>query len=199
MKKEIAKYMKRLCDSGLTTSLGGNISCLTKAGIFVTPSGIDKYELLPDDIIKLSLDGQLIDGKNKPSIESMMHVKIYEMRQDIGAVVHAHPLYTTLFSASNEKINIAYTAEALKNLKCIEYSKFQLMGSQELADVVSAAARNANIIIMENHGAVTLGKTLLEAYYRMELLENAAKMSFYSRFLAVNELENQEKERICKL
>ena len=199
MKKEIAKYMKRLCDSGLTTSLGGNISCLTKEGIFVTPSGIDKYELLPEDIIKLSLDGQLIDGKNGPSIESMMHVKIYETRHDIGAVVHAHPLYTTLFSASNEKINISYTAVALKNLKCIEYSKFQLMGSQELADVVSTAARNANIIIMENHGAVTLGKTLLEAFYRMELLENAARMSFYSRFIAVDELETQEKERICKL
>lgn len=199
MKKEIAKYMKRLCDSGLTTSLGGNISCLTKEGIFVTPSGIDKYELLPDDIIKLSFDGQVIDGKNEPSIESMMHVKIYEMRDDIGAIVHAHPLFTTLLSASNEKINIAYTAEALKNLKYIEYSKFQLMGSQELANVVSTAARNANIVIMENHGAVTLGKTLLEAFYRMELLENAAKMSFYSRFLDVNELANQEKERICKL
>lgn len=73
------------------------------------------------------------------------------------------------------------------------------MGSQELANVVSSAARNANIVVMKNHGAVTLGKTLLEAFYRMELLENAAKMSFYSRFLDVNELANQEKERIYKL
>lgn len=199
MRKEISKYMKRLCDCGLTTSLGGNISCLEGDGIWMTPSSIDKYDLSPDDMVMLSLDGKVVSGTNKPSIESMMHVQIYEKRKDINAIIHAHPLYATMFSASNEKINIAYTAEALKNLKCIVLTNYESMGTENLAGAVSDAAVNSNVILMENHGIVTLGKNLLEAFYRMEILENAAKMTFYSKFLPLKEINILEQERLVKL
>lgn len=199
MKEEICKYMKRLCDSGLTTSLGGNISCRLDDSILITPSSIDKYNLSPGDIVKLSCKGEKMEGAAKASIESMMHVNVYNKRGDVKAMIHAHPLFSTMFSASKDKIDITYTAEAAKNIKVIALAKYETMGTNELAEAVSEASLKSDVILMENHGVVTLGTNLLEAFYKMEILENAAKMTFYSRFIDMHKIQVDEQLKLMKM
>lgn len=189
MRKRIIDFMKRLCISDLTTSLGGNISLkISDDRILITPSSIDKADLKEDEIVELDMNGNVVKGKNKPSMEFMMHLTVYQKRPDIKAIIHAHPHYSTLFSASNIPINLNYTAEACKNIKCIGIAKYKMMGTKELADEVANKAKESNVVLMQNHGVLTVGNDLLEAFYRMEVLEQAAKMTYHSLTLNLNEL-----------
>lgn len=181
--------MKRLCVSRLTTSLGGNISLkISDNRILITPSSIDKAELKEDDIVELDMDGNIIDGKNKPSMEFIMHLAVYQIRPDIEAIIHAHPHYSTLFSSANIPINLNFTAEACKNIKSIGMAEYKMMGTRELANEVADKTKENNIVLMQNHGVLTVGSDLLEAFYRMEVLEQAAKMTYHSLTLSLNEL-----------
>lgn len=189
MKKKIIDFMKRLCVSGLTTSLGGNISLkMSDNRVLITPSSIDKAELKENDIVVLDMDGNVVEGDNKPSMEFMMHLAVYQNRSDINAIIHAHPHYSTLFSSSNAPINLNFTAEACKNIKSIGIAEYKMMGTRDLADEVANKAKENNVVLMQNHGVLTVGKDLLESFYRMEVLEQAAKMTYHSLTLSLNEL-----------
>lgn len=200
MKKSIVYFMKRLCDSNLTTSLGGNISFkLSDSEILITPSSIDKAELKEEEIVVLDMDGNIKEGIYKPSMEYMMHLAVYQIKPDISAIIHAHPHYSTLFSAAKMPINLNFTAEACKNVKDIGLAEYRMMGSKELADEVAEKAKCNNIVLMQNHGVLTMGKDLLEAFYRMEVLEQAAKMTYHSLTLGLNELPKRDVEYLKSL
>ena len=193
MENNIVSFMKRLCVSNLTTSLGGNISCRISDGeILITPSSIDKAELTPNDLITLDLNGNVLSGTHKPSMEYMMHLSVYNARKDIKAVIHAHPHYSTIFSASGREIDLNFTAEACKNLKHIGIAQYKMMGTIELAEEVADKIKDDNVVLMKNHGVLTVGKDLLEAFYRMEVLEQAAQMTYHSLILKMNELPVNE-------
>lgn len=189
MKKKIVDFMKRLCASDLTTSLGGNMSFrISEDRVLITPSSIDKAELKEDEIVVLDMNGNIVEGKNKPSMEYMMHLAVYQKRLDINAIIHAHPHYSTLFSSATIPINLNFTAEACKNIQSIGMAEYMMMGTRELADEVADKAKENNVVLMKNHGALTVGEDLLEAFYRMEVLEQAAKMTYHSLALSLNEL-----------
>lgn len=189
MESNIVNFMRRLCNSNLTTSLGGNISCRTNDGkIVITPSGIDKAFLTRNELVVLDMQGNVISGKNKPSMEYMMHVAVYNMREDINAVIHAHPHFSTIFSTSDVDINLNFTAEACKNIKSIGIAQYKMMGTMELAQEVANKIEENNVVLMKNHGVLTVGRDLLEAFYRMEVLEQAACMTYHSLILKMNEL-----------
>lgn len=189
MKRKIIDFMKRLCVSNLTTSLGGNISFkISDNRILITPSSIDKAELKEDEIVELDMDGNIVEGGNKPSMEFMMHLAVYQKRPDIKAIIHAHPHYSTLFSSADISINLNFTAEACKNIKSIGMADYKMMGTKELAEEVANKAKENNVVLMQNHGVLTVGNDLLEAFYRMEVLEQAAKMTYHSLTLRLNEL-----------
>lgn len=189
MRKKIIDFMKRLCNSNLTTSLGGNISLkISDNKVLITPSSIDKAELKEDEIVVLDMDGNVMEGRNKPSMEFMMHLAVYQKRPEIKAIIHAHPHYSTLFSSADIPINLNFTAEACKNIKSIGMAKYKMMGTKELADEVADKAKGNNVVLMQNHGVLTVGNDLLEAFYRMEVLEQAAKMTYHSLTLSLNEL-----------
>lgn len=183
MRKDIAYYMRRLYRQKLTTTSGGNISAKNKKSIFITPSGIDKGEMLSEQVGELDLNGNIIKSSHKLSMETPMHLAIYKIRPDIKAIVHAHPPYATAFASSNKKLDSNLTSEGRLVLGDIAFAKYALMGTQELADIVALSAKNSNIIMMENHGIIALGKTLLEAFDRLEVMEFTAKMNFITETL----------------
>lgn len=193
MENDIVDFMKRLWESRLTTSLGGNISCrLDDDKIIITPSSIDKAKLTCDDLVTIDKDGNVISGKYKPSMEYMMHVAVYNERNDVNAIIHAHPQYSTIFSTSETAINLNYTSEACKNIKQIGIAEYKMMGTVELANEVANKSKKNNVVLMKNHGVLTVGKDLLQAFYRMEVLEQAAKMTYHSLSLKMNELSTKE-------
>lgn len=180
LKADIAEQMRRLCNRKLTTVLGGNISCRTDEGMLITPSGIDKHILTEADIIEIDLKGNILHGKHNPSIEYKMHSNIYESRSDVNAIFHTHSFFLTLFSIIDKEINVKITAESAKNLGIVGIADYATMGSEELAEAVAQKARSHNIILMKNHGVVVVGDDLLNAFYRLEVAEQVAKLTYYS-------------------
>ena len=178
LSEQIAYFMCRLYKCGLTTTSGGNISARCGDKVLITPSATDKGRMTADQIGTLDMDCNIVGKNFKPTIESRMHMGIYKRRPDVQAVVHAHPVYASAFAASKRRISIKYLAEAFVVLGKIAYAPYACMGSNELAQIVGDAAEKSDCIVMRNHGIIALGKNLLQAFDRLEVLENAAKTTF---------------------
>lgn len=193
--KEIADTMRRVYERGLTTSLGGNISMRLGSVMLITPSSLDKASLGEDDIAKVDIEsGRNLTPCLKLSIESEMHRLIYLKRPTCKAVIHAHPVFSSLFSASEEEIRTDIIAESYYQLGRVVKTPYAIMGSRELAEKVSDDASSCCAVLLERHGVLTVSdKSLLEALERLECLENAARMSLLSRDMKLNCLSENEK------
>jgi L-fuculose-phosphate aldolase len=178
IKREIAYFMRRLYRQGLTTTSGGNISAISRDGlILMTPSATDKGRMRASEIVVMERSGKIVDGALPTTIESGMHMAIYRERTDVAAIVHAHPVTASAFSASSLPIRTDLIAESYAVVGKIGYADYRMMGGKPLAELVASAARNSDCVIMKNHGVIATGKNLLQAFDRLEVLEVAAKMT----------------------
>jgi L-fuculose-phosphate aldolase len=200
-KKEVAYFMRRLYNKNLTTTSGGNISIKREDGlILITPSGTDKGRMRSDRVGILSIAGENQTPHLKPSMESGMHIAIYNRRPDIKAIIHAHPPIASAYTAMRKSINCTLTSEARAILGTPMVAPYALMGTSLLADRVAETVKHANVILMENHGVICLGQSLLAAFDRMEVLEAAAKMTLITELLkGKKELNPQQLKEIDDL
>ncbi len=199
-RQEVADLMKRLYTCRLTTTSGGNISLrLTEQLFCITPSQLDKANLTGDLIAVVTMQGENLTPHLPLSIEGEMHRQALLLRADINAVVHAHPTYASTFTALNKPINTRLLAEAWYLLEEPAFAPYRRMGTTGLASEVAECLKSSNVILMENHGVLTVGKTLVEAFDLIEVLENSAQMTFISETLASNgrgwEVKGLTKER----
>jgi len=170
--------MRRLYRQGLTTTSGGNISLkLSDRIILITPSATDKGRMQWKEIGIMSSSGKNLTPELKPSIEHEMHLLIYQKKKDITAIVHAHPVFASAFTAMKCKINTNLTAEAKAICGDPCFVPYALMGTKELASLASESIADSDILLLENHGILTTGSSLLQAFDKLEVLENAAKMT----------------------
>ena len=172
--------MNRLYRQGLTTTSGGNISLrVSNTLILLTPSATDKGNMTAAEIAEIGMDGANCTPHLKPSIETSMHLEIYRRHPHVQAIVHAHPPMASTFVAARKPINVRLIAEAYAIVGEPEYAPYALMGSDELADsVASSFKKHTACILMENHGVLCTGSTLLQAFDRIEVLENTARINF---------------------
>jgi len=184
IKAEICNVMKNLYEKNLVASLGGNVSARLpgKEYFWITPTTKFKAGLKPEDLLKVSVNGELIEGKLRPSSETKFHAAIYSVRSDVNAVVHAHnPISTALASLGIEIKPITVNAVlTLGKLKVLEY---ETPGSKELAEKIRANVGNSNVLILGNHGVVGLGKDLAEAANFVEMLEEVSKINLIAFLL----------------
>ncbi len=177
-RKEVARFMKRLYRLGLTTTSGGNISLrVSEDVIVITPSATDKGRMKWKEVGVMSILGENLTPDLKPSIEFALHLNIYKKRRDVSVIVHAHPVFASSFTAMKCEINTSLTAEARAICGTPKFVPYALMGSAELADIVAENSADADILLLENHGVLTTGPDLLKAFDKLEVLENAAKMT----------------------
>jgi len=177
-RKEVARFMRRLYRLGLTTTSGGNISLKVNSdAILITPSATDKGRMRWKEVGIMSILGENLTPDLKPSIESELHLSIYKKNSEVSAIVHAHPVFASSFTAMKCTINTSLTAEARAICGEPRFVPYALMGSEELAEVTAENAVEADVLLLENHGILTTGKTLLSAFDKLEVLENAAKMT----------------------
>jgi L-fuculose-phosphate aldolase len=177
-RKEVAHFMRRLYKRSLTTTSGGNISFrISDDIILMTPSATDKGRMKWKEVAIMNIFGENFTPHLKPSIETEMHLSIYKKKKDINAVVHAHPVFASLFTAIKSKINTDLTAEAKAILGDPLFVRYALMGSPALAEVAAESILKCDILLLENHGILTVGSSLLQAFDKIEVLENAAKMT----------------------
>ena len=186
-RKSVATFMARLYNTRLTTTTGGNISVRAGKYFFcITPSGIDKANLTPEMIAVVSFDGVNLTPHLKLSMESEMHRLILEQNPNVNAVVHAHPVFASMFTASKPDsltIDTRLTAEAWYVLGQPAFAPYQKMGTKQLAAEVAYHARQNSVVLMQNHGILATGDSLVQAFDKIEILENAAKMTVFSKLL----------------
>lgn len=183
---QVAYFMRRLYRQGLTTTSGGNISCRVGDGcVAISASKLDKGELAAAGVGVVELAG---GGNLTPelglSIETGMHLAIYRQRPDVQAIVHAHPVTASAFCAvRGVEVDTTLTAEAYALLGRPVFIPYALMGTDELAGQVAAGIGTAVCLLLENHGVLAVGDTLLAAFDRLELLEVAARHTLIVRQL----------------
>ena len=159
----------------MVSALGGNVSARIPGSseIWITPSGVFKGDLHPEDLIKIDLEGNVIEGYLRPSVEWPMHTIIYKKRPDVNAVIHAHnPITTGLALAGVELKPI--TVEAVLTLRRVPIVPFAYPGTDELAKVVAEHIEGVRALVLQNHGVVAVGYNLVEAEAVVETLEEVA-------------------------
>jgi L-fuculose-phosphate aldolase len=177
-RREVASFMRRLYKRSLTTTSGGNISLrISEDIILITPSSTDKGRMKWKEIGVMSIIGENLTLDLKLSMEFEMHLSIYRKMKDVQAVIHAHPVFASSFTALKSDIRTDLTAEAYAVLGEPLRVPYALMGTEELAKLVSESALSSGVLLLENHGVLTTGDSLLQAFDRIEVLENAAKMT----------------------
>lgn len=174
-REQLVAYSVRLLDDGLAVGSAGNLSVRLGAAVAITPSGIGYRDLRPDDIALITPDGAELDASETPSSETPMHLAVYAAKPAAGAVVHTHsPEVVALSAACDELPAIHYAITDLGGpVRVAPYVRF---GSDELAAAAVGALAGRHAAILRNHGAITCGRTLAEAYDRALLLEWLARV-----------------------
>jgi L-fuculose-phosphate aldolase len=183
LRAAIVEVCGRLHAEGLITATEGNVSCRDGDTILVTGGGLRKGELTSEAIVRCDLDGRVLEGSLKPSSELPLHLGVYAARPDVAAIVHAHPAYATAFAVAGIPLDQPILAEAVLLLGPVPVVPYQAPSTEALARAVADAARQADALLLANHGAVTLGETLSRALERMETLEHLARVSLLAALL----------------
>jgi len=183
-RQTIIEAGKRLYQKDFVASNDGNISVrLSDRELLITPTGVSKGFMTPDQILKVDYDGNLISGFMKPTSEMKMHLVIYHCRPDVESVVHAHPPTATGFAVAGESLDKISLPEVVYNLGQIRLSEYATPTTEEVPEVVAKQITCCDAMLLANHGAITVGKDVMDAYYKMETLEAVAKITLVARTL----------------
>lgn len=184
IKSELIDICKLVSDKGFVAATDGNISVrIAKNRILCTPSALPKGKTKENDLITVDLEGKILEGNRKPSTEIKMHLEIYKKRVDINAVVHCHPCYATGFASSNMKLDMCIFPEIILTLGAVPICDYATPSTDEVVNSISGFINQTDVLLLKNHGAVTYGKDLYQAYYKMEKLEHSAKTLFIAKML----------------
>ncbi|MBU0520302.1 class II aldolase/adducin family protein [bacterium] len=191
----------RLHRSGMVAANDGNVSVLCDDGNYLTSvTGVSKGEMTARHIVKVNRSGEPLEEGKKPSSELRMHLAIYLDRPDVRAVVHAHPLYATGFAAAGLALDRCVLPEIVMTLGSIPLADYGTPSTEEVPEAVAKWIGAADAVLLSNHGAVTVGPDLMEAFYKMERIEHYAHICFIARQLGGERLLTPvEVEKIYQL
>ncbi len=194
---QLVEIIHRIYSGGMTTLSGGNLSILGDDGhLWITPGGIDKGNLKPDDIVRVNERGES-QGLHKPSSEYPFHRAIYQSRPDLHAIVHAHPPALISYSIAKKVPEIRVIPQAYFVCGPVGFSPYAMTGSEELGESIALTFdQGFNMAILENHGLVCGGATLMEAFQRMETLEFCARMLINAH--KIGEIRTLSDEQLVK-
>jgi len=182
-KKLIVETGRELYKQNLTIGTWGNMSILdSETGlIYIKPSGMDYNEINLEDVIVIDKQGKTIEGFRKPSIEMPMHLSIYNARKDVGAIVHYHPVYSSVLAVTG--FNLPGICEDFVQIvgEKVLCAKYALPGSDELAENAVASLGNRNAVFLLNHGTLCVGKDMKEAMKVCHVVEKTAHIYILSK------------------
>jgi len=183
-RREIVTVCQRLYARGLIAGPDGNVSVrIAPDRILVTPAGMSKVDVQGDDLIEVALDGRRVRGARRASSEVQMHLRIYQRRPDVGAVVHAHPPTATGFAVAGESFDACVLPEVIFQVGWVPLVPYATPGTAALADAFDPYVAGHDAFLLANHGATTVGPSLTIAHQRMESLEHSARILLTARLL----------------
>lgn len=167
---------QRMYQRNYVAANDGNITCLTREGtVWATPSGVSKGFMREEDLVLLTKEGSILrQGPLGPSSEIQMHLRAYRENPDIGGVVHAHPPLSTAFAIAGMGLTQSLYPEAVVFLGVVPCLPYQTPGTPGVSDGIAPCFSKYNAALLGNHGPVAWGRTLMEAYYRLEAMEHLA-------------------------
>lgn len=190
MYEEIKDQMCDVCHKmwqlGWVAANDGNVSVKLEDGTFLaTPTGISKSFITPEKIVHIDKDANIIgaNGDYRPSSEIKMHLRCYKEREDVGAVLHAHPPVATGYAVANVPLDEYSMIETVIAIGSIPVTPYGTPSTYEVPDAIAPYLGEHDVVLLQNHGALSVGADLLTAYYRMETLELFAKISLNAHLL----------------
>lgn len=190
MYEEIKDQMCDVCHKmwqlGWVAANDGNVSVKLEDGTFLaTPTGISKSFITPEKIVHIDKDANIIEanGDYRPSSEIKMHLRCYKEREDVGAVLHAHPPVATGYAVANVPLDEYSMIETVIAIGSIPVTPYGTPSTYEVPDAITPYLGEHDVVLLQNHGALSVGADLLTAYYRMETLELFAKISLNAHLL----------------
>ena len=193
LRADIVEAGRRMDARGYVASNDGNISTrLDPDRLLTTPKSVPKGYMTPDMMVIVDYEGRKLAGDRDPSSELPMHLEIYRNRPDVNAVVHAHPPTATGFATAGIPLTRAVLAEVVTTLGSIPIAEYGTPSTAELPAAVRKYIKAHDGMLLANHGAVTCGKDVMSAYYKMETIEHFAKISLVARLLGRENLLSRE-------
>ena len=178
LRRELVRFSKLIARLGFAPGTAGNLSVrLDRDRLLITPTGMSKRLLQSADIVIVDLRGHLLAGSRNATSELSMHLAIYHLRPDVHAVVHSHPPVATAFACSGRGLDDSLCQEAIMTLGAVPLARYATTGTDEVAASLAPFIPTHDAILMENHGAVTCGATLLQAFLCTETLEHLAQVA----------------------
>lgn len=197
-RKEMIAVSRRLYEKGFVAAHDGNLTVKLDDNRFLaTPSGFCKGDLTENDLIICDAKGQRITGKYRVTSEILMHLKGYSQRPDIRAAIHAHPTMAIAFSLAGISLAKCLLPEMVLTVGTIPTTTYATPSTIEGAEVIQDLIKNYDVMIVDRHGSFTVGKTIWDAYFKLERLEHVAQVTYYARQLGP--LREIPKEEMSKL
>lgn len=190
---DIVECCRRVYAGGFVASNDGNLSVrLGNDRFLATPAGKSKGFVRLEDLVVVDSKGRVVEGLLNATSEIEMHLTIYRERPDVRAVVHAHPIHATGFATANIELSDCVLAEIVTTLGSIPLAKYATPSTNELSNSIREVIRRADAVLLANHGVVTCGKDIYDAFFKMERVEHYAHILFVARLLGGEQLLSKE-------
>ncbi|MDP6802117.1 MAG: class II aldolase/adducin family protein [Gemmatimonadota bacterium] len=199
VRREIVRVCARLDTRQYVAGTDGNVSALLgqEDTLLITPSGRAKGEMVAEDLLLLGRAGKVREGRGTPSSETGMHLRIYDLRPDVKAVVHAHPPVATGFAAAGADLSECVLPEVILGLGGVPVAAYGTPGTEDLSRSLDPWIADHDAVLLANHGVVTVGSCVSSAYRRMETVEHAARVLLVARLLGgAHPLGREQVERL---
>jgi len=203
IKNQICDICAKMWQLGWVAANDGNVSVkLPDKNILATPTGISKAFITPEKIVKLSPAGEILDAVGpthyRPSSEIKMHLRCYKERPDVTAVIHAHPPTATGYAVANKALDGYTMIEAVICIGSVPVTPYGTPSTAEVPEAIAPYLHEHDVLLLQNHGALTVGADLITAFYRMETLELWAKISLNAHLLGgEKEISRENIDRLC--
>jgi len=178
----IMEYGKKLITSNLTTGSGGNLSIINREEnlVAIKPSGVDYFQMRPEQVMVLTPEGKVVEGDWIPSSETRFHLDLLNYRKDATAVIHTHQVYSTTIACMGWELPALHYLVGFSGNK-VPVAKYATFGSQELSDNILAVIGKYNACLMANHGIVTVGADIGHAFAIAEELEFVSRLYYQAK------------------
>lgn len=203
LREQICDICHKMWQLGWVAANDGNMSVKLPDGTFLaTPTGMSKSFITPEKLVHIDQNGQVLDAPAglKPSSEIKMHLRCYKEREDVGAVLHAHPPVATGYAVANKPLDEYSMIETVIALGSIPVTPYGTPSTYEVPDRIAPYLGEHDALLLQNHGALTVGADLITAYYRMETLELFAKISLNAYLLGgAKEISRENIDRLISM
>jgi len=190
LREEIVRVCHLIWERGWVAATAGNVSArLSENRILTTPSGLSKGFLQPEQIIIVDMNGRKVPSYDaasrdlRPTSEMPMHLEVYRQRPDVQAVVHAHPPISIALSIAEIPLARCLLPEVVITLGMIPITRYATPSTPEGAEAVREFIANHDALILRRHGTVTVGRSPLDAYFKLETVEHSAEITLIVRQL----------------